>query len=225
VGCPGADTATELGLIVNDPVSVAQLDRWVRTFAELVSEHRDTLSDLDAAIGDGDHGANMDRGMQAAVAALDQAQPATAQALFSKLGMTIVSTVGGASGPLFGTMFLRMGAAFGENTEISIAQLAGGLRAGLDGVIARGKAEPGDKTMLDALAPAVEALEATAGSAEKSEAFRLAVSAAERGRDATIPMRARKGRASYLGERSAGHQDPGATTAALFLTAGLRALL
>jgi dihydroxyacetone kinase-like protein len=209
---------------VNDTVSMAGLDRWVRTFAELVAEHKDTLSDLDAAIGDGDHGANMDRGMQAALAALDESPPATAQALFSKLGMTVVSTVGGASGPLFGTMFLRMAAALGENTDISLAQLASGLRAGLDGVVARGKAEPGDKTMLDALAPAVAALEAAAAeSTGTAEALRLAVSAAERGRDATIPLRARKGRASYLGERSVGHQDPGATTAALLLTAALRA--
>jgi phosphoenolpyruvate---glycerone phosphotransferase subunit DhaL len=211
---------------VNDTVSTADLDRWVRTFAELVAEHKDELSDLDAAIGDGDHGTNMDRGMQAALATLDEAQPATAQALFSKLGMTVVSTVGGASGPLFGTMFLRIGAALGENADISLTQLATGLRAGLDGVAARGKAEPGDKTMLDALAPAVAALEAAAAeSTDKAEALHRAASAAERGRDTTIPMRARKGRASYLGERSAGHQDPGATTVALLLTAAVRALL
>lgn len=211
---------------MDDTVSIAGLDGWIRTFAELVAEHKDTLSDLDSAIGDGDHGANMDRGMRAAVAALDEAAPDTAKALFSKLGMTVVSTVGGASGPLFGTMFLRIGSALGDSTELSLAQLAAGLRAGLDGIVARGKAEPGDKTMLDALAPAVAALEsAAAESTGKAEALRRAVSAAEEGRDATIPMLARKGRASYLGERSVGHQDPGATTVALLLTAALRAPL
>jgi dihydroxyacetone kinase-like protein len=211
---------------VDDTVSIAGLDSWIRAFAELVAEHKDSLSDLDAAIGDGDHGANMDRGMRAAVAALDESPPATAKALFSKLGMTVVSTVGGASGPLFGTMFLRIGSALGDSTEISPAQLAAGLRAGLDGIVARGKAEPGDKTMLDALAPAVAALEsAAAEGTDHAEALRRAVSAAEQGRDATIPMLARKGRASYLGERSVGHQDPGATTVALFLTAALRAPL
>jgi dihydroxyacetone kinase-like protein len=211
---------------VSDTVSIAGLDSWIRTFAALVAEHKDSLSDLDSAIGDGDHGANMDRGMRAAVAALDEAPPDTAKALFSKLGMTVVSTVGGASGPLFGTMFLRVGSALGESTDLSLTQLAAGLRAGLDGIVARGKAEPGDKTMLDALAPAVAALEsAAAESTGKTEALRRAVAAAEEGRDATIPMLARKGRASYLGERSVGHQDPGATTVALLLTAALRAPL
>lgn len=211
---------------MGDTVSIAGLGSWVRAFADLVAEHRDSLTELDAAIGDGDHGANMDRGMRAAVTALEEAPPATAEALFRKLGMTLVSTVGGASGPLFGTMFLRIGSALGDRADISVAQLASGLRAGLDGVIARGKAEPGDKTMLDALGPAVTALEsAAADSVDKAEALRLAAVAAEHGRDATIPMRARKGRASYLGERSEGHQDPGATTVALLFTAAVRAPL
>jgi dihydroxyacetone kinase-like protein len=209
-----------------ESVSTADLARWMHAFAALVTEHKDTLTALDSAIGDGDHGANMDRGMRAAVAAVDEADPDTAKALFTKLGMTVVSTVGGASGPLFGTLFLRIGTALGDSTDVSLAQLAAGLRAGLDGVVARGKAEPGDKTMLDALAPAVAALEsaAIAGTA-RSEALQLALSAAEQGRDATTPMLARKGRASYLGERSVGHQDPGATTVALLLTAAVRAPL
>jgi dihydroxyacetone kinase-like protein len=168
----------------------------------------------------------MDRGMQAAVAALDDTAPSTAAALFNKVGMTVVSTVGGASGPLFGTLFLRVGASLGDNAEVSLAQLATALRAGLDGVVARGKAEPGDKTMYDALAPAVDVLDdAVAAGADKAEAMQLALSAAEAGRDATTPMLARKGRASYLGERSVGHQDPGATTVALLMTAATKALL
>jgi phosphoenolpyruvate---glycerone phosphotransferase subunit DhaL len=209
---------------MNDTVSTAGLDQWVRAFAGLVADNKDSLTDLDAAIGDGDHGANMDRGMRAAVAALDENTPATASALFNKVGMTVVSTVGGASGPLFGTLFLRIGASLGDSAEISLTQLATALRAGLDGIVARGKAEPGDKTMYDALAPAVTALEtAAAAGADKAEALKLALSAAESGRDATTPMLARKGRASYLGERSVGHQDPGATTVALLMAAAIRA--
>jgi dihydroxyacetone kinase-like protein len=211
---------------MSEAVSTVGLDRWIRVFTTLVAENKDRLTDLDAAIGDGDHGANMDRGMRAAVAALDDAAPTTAGALFNKVGMTVVSTVGGASGPLFGTLFLRIGASLGDSAEVSLAQLATALRAGLDGVVARGKAEPGDKTMYDALAPAVDALDsAVAGGADKADAMRLALSAAEAGRDATTPMLARKGRASYLGERSVGHQDPGATTVALLMTAASRALL
>jgi phosphoenolpyruvate---glycerone phosphotransferase subunit DhaL len=209
-----------------DTVSVADLDQWVRAFAKLVAENKDSLTDLDAAIGDGDHGANMDRGMRAVLATLDEDTPPTACALFTKVGTTLLSTVGGASGPLFGTLFLRVGAALGDTTEISLPRLATALRAGLDGIVARGKAEPGDKTMYDAFAPAVSALEtaATVG-ADKTDALQRALSAAERGRDATTPMVARKGRASYMGERSVGHQDPGATTVALLMAAAVRAPL
>jgi dihydroxyacetone kinase-like protein len=211
---------------MDEVVSTAGLDQWLRIFTTLVAENKDRLTDLDAAIGDGDHGANMDRGMRAAVAALDDTAPSTAAALFNKVGMTVVSTVGGASGPLFGTLFLRVGASLGDNAEVSLAQLATALRAGLDGVVARGKAEPGDKTMYDALAPAVDALDsAVAAGADKADAMRLALSAAEAGRDATTPMLARKGRASYLGERSVGHQDPGATTVALLMSAASKAKL
>ena len=211
---------------MSDTVSTVALDRWIRSFALLVAENKDELTDLDAAIGDGDHGANMDRGMRAVVAALDSTTPTTASAMFNKVGMTLVSTVGGASGPLFGTFVLRVGASFGDTAEVSLAQLAAGLRAGLDGIVARGKAEAGDKTMYDALAPAVNALEAAASAGmEKAEALEAALTAAESGRDATTPMLALKGRASYLGERSIGHQDPGATTVALLIAAATRAPL
>jgi len=158
--------------------------------------------------------------MGAAVAALDETSPATAGALLTKVGMTLVSTVGGASGPLFGTFFLRMGTSLGDVDTTSPLDFAAALRAGLGGVVARGKAEPGDKTMYDALAPAVDALEAAlAEQASLSAGLKVARDAAQAGRDATTPMLARKGRASYLGERSVGHQDPGATTVALLLEA------
>jgi len=211
---------------MTETVSVDGLRAWLAAFAELVAEHKDNLTELDSAVGDGDHGANMDRGMRAVVDALAAADPATPAELFKKAGMTVVSTVGGASGPLFGTMFLRIGASLGDAGEISLSQLAEALRAGLAGVVARGKAEPGDKTMLDALTPAVAALtEAAAAGTAKADALRQALSAAEAGRDATTPMLARKGRASYLGERSVGHQDPGATTVALLVAAAVRAPL
>ncbi len=213
-------------LNMDETVATAALDRWIRSFALLVAENKDLLTDLDAAIGDGDHGANMDRGMRAVLVALDDTPPVTASALFNKVGMTLVSTVGGASGPLFGTFFLRAGASFGDTAEISLAQLAAALRAGLEGIVARGKAEAGDKTMYDALAPAVHALDsAVSESLDKADALKLALVAAENGRDATTPMLARKGRASYLGERSVGHQDPGATTVALLMAAATRASL
>jgi dihydroxyacetone kinase-like protein len=201
-------------------VTTAVLEEWVRRFATLVAENRDYLTELDAAIGDADHGSNMDRGMKAAVAALDDTPPATAGALFTKVGMTLVSTVGGASGPLFGTFFLRMGTSFGDADTTSPLDFAAALRAGLGGVVARGKAEPGDKTMYDALAPAVDALDgALEEQSPLAAGLKAARDAAQAGRDATIPLLARKGRASYLGERSVGHQDPGATTVALLLEA------
>ena len=207
-------------LTLSESVTTAVLDKWVRSFAALIAENRDHLTELDAAIGDADHGSNMDRGMKAAVAALDENPPTTVGALLSKVGMTLVSTVGGASGPLFGTLFLRMGSSLGDTDSVSPAALAAALRAGLGGVVDRGKAGAGDKTMYDALAPAVEALEAAvAADVPLRDALIAARDAAAAGRDATTPMLARKGRASYLGERSVGHQDPGATTVALLLDA------
>lgn len=201
-------------------VTTAAFDEWIRGFAALVAENRDYLTELDSAIGDADHGSNMDRGMKAAVAALDETQPPSAGALFTKVGMTLVSTVGGASGPLFGTFFLRLGGSLGDTDVVSNQQFAAALRAALEGVVARGKAEPGDKTMYDALAPAVDALDAAlAQQLDLGPALAQAREAAAAGRDATTPMLARKGRASYLGERSVGHQDPGATTVALLMQA------
>ncbi|MDT4934165.1 MAG: phosphoenolpyruvate---glycerone phosphotransferase subunit DhaL [Pseudonocardiales bacterium] len=201
-------------------ISIEQLTGWLLEFARLVTEHRDELTTLDAAIGDADHGTNMERGMSAVVLGLGGD---TVGALCKQAGMTLVSTVGGASGPLYGTFLLRFGSSAGDVTELSAAQFAAAMRAGLDGIVARGKAEREDKTMFDALAPAVEALEAGAGGS-LVEALRAAAEAADKGRDATVEMLARKGRASYLGERSVGHQDPGATSAALLVGAAATTL-
>ena len=209
---------------MDENVTTAVLEEWVRSFAHLVAENRDLRTELDAAIGDADHGSNMDRGMKAAVAALDASPPATPGALFSKVGLTLVSTVGGASGPLFGTLFLRIGTTLGDAEPVSAPAFAAALRAGLGGVVDRGKAGPDDKTMYDALAPAVDALDAAlAEGADLAAGLKHARDAAAAGRDATTPMLARTGRASYLGERSVGHQDPGATTVALLLEAATQA--
>ncbi len=200
-----------------------QLTAWLTRFAELVHEQKDELTALDSAIGDADHGSNMDRGMTAVVAALAEAPPADAAAVLKKTGATLVSKVGGASGPLYGTLFLRMAGPAADGLDG--AGFAAALRAGFEGVLARGKAEPGDKTMVDALGPACDALDAAiAGGSPLGEALAAAASAAAEGRDATVPLVARKGRASYLGERSAGHQDPGATSTALLLQAAAETL-
>lgn len=206
---------------MSDTVTTAVFEQWVRGFADLIAANREHLTELDAAIGDADHGSNMDRGMKAAVAALDESRPPTAGALLTKVGMTLVSTVGGASGPLFGTFFMRMGGSLGPTAEtVSAGDVSTALRAGLAGIVDRGKAAPGDKTMYDALAPAVEALEAAlTDHASLAAGLKAARDAAASGRDATTPMLARKGRASYLGERSVGHQDPGAASVALLLEA------
>jgi phosphoenolpyruvate---glycerone phosphotransferase subunit DhaL len=204
---------------------VTILQSWLGSFAEEVAANRELLTRLDAAIGDADHGINLDRGMGAVVAALEQEAPPTPAALFKTTGMTLVSTVGGASGPLYGTFFLRMAASVADADSLEARQIAIALRAGLDGVVARGRAQPGDKTMYDALAPACDALDAALDrQASLSSALAAARRAAEAGRDATIPMLARRGRASYLGERSVGHQDPGATSAALLVATASDAL-
>lgn len=197
-------------------VQVATLQDWIARFGTAVVDEKEHLTELDSAIGDADHGANMARGFTAVADKLGAGAPATADDLLKTVGMTLVSSVGGASGPLYGTFFLRVGASAGAVTELSTADLATALRAGLDGVLARGKAEAGDKTMVDAMVPAVEAWEA--GAAEGVDAAEIAAAAAAAGatgRDATLPLIARKGRASYLGERSAGHIDPGAASTAL----------
>ncbi|KJL32817.1 dihydroxyacetone kinase subunit DhaL [Microbacterium oxydans] len=193
---------------------------WITRFRDAVTEKRDWLTELDSAIGDADHGSNMSRGMTAVVEKLGAGAPATVDELLKSVGMTLVSSVGGASGPLYGTLFLRMGMTAGAVTELDAPGLAAALRAGLDGIVARGKAEAGDKTMFDAMAPGVDAFDAAiAGGADLTAAARSAADAAEAGRDATVPLVARKGRASYLGERSAGHLDPGAASTALLFDA------
>ncbi|SFT99951.1 dihydroxyacetone kinase DhaL subunit [Geodermatophilus amargosae] len=200
-------------------VGVDDLTAWLRRFAEVVHERRDELTALDAAIGDADHGSNMDRGMAAVVAVLDDAPPTDAAGLLKKTGATLVSKVGGASGPLYGTLFLRMAGAAGDG-DLDDAAVARALRAGLEGVLARGKAEAGDKTMVDALGPACDALDAGVGAGKPlADALAAAAEAAAQGRDATVPLVARKGRASYLGERSAGHMDPGATSVTMLVEA------
>ena len=193
--------------------------RFVETFADRLHERRDELTQLDSAIGDADHGINMDRGFTAArakVAELDAG--ADLGALAKQVGMTLISTVGGASGPLYGTLFLRWATAFGNSVEADAPALGAALRAGLEGVIQRGKAVLDDKTMVDAVMPAVEAFDAAVGDGLVT-ALTAAAEAAAVGRDRVTPLVARKGRASYLGERSANHQDPGATSATIMLEA------
>ncbi|RJK95524.1 dihydroxyacetone kinase subunit DhaL [Vallicoccus soli] len=201
-------------------LDAARAGAWVRRLAELVQERKDELTDLDRPIGDSDHGVNLHRGMTAAVAALDAGDPATPGAVLTAVGSALVSKVGGASGPLYGTALRRAGKALGDAGEAGTPELARALRAALEGVVKLGGAQPGDATLVDALAPAVEALEAAAGRGDDpAAAARAAAGAAEEGALATTPMVARKGRASYLGERSAGHQDPGATSTALLVRA------
>ena len=207
-----------------DVLGSPQLVAWIAEVDRRVSEQKDHLTDLDAAIGDGDHGANLARGFGAVVAAIGDGQAQDPSALLKKVGMTLVSKVGGASGPLYGTLFLRMAGPAGQG-PLDADGFAVALRAGVGGVQERGKAAPGDKTMLDALLPACDALEAAVtGGADLAEGLRAAVEAARAGRDATTPMVARKGRASYLGERSAGHVDPGATSSVLLLEAAAATL-
>jgi dihydroxyacetone kinase-like protein len=200
----------------DDTLTIDRLVEWLAAFRDAVTEQRAWLTELDSAIGDADHGANMARGMAAVMDKLDQGHPATVDELFKSVGMTLVSSVGGASGPLYGTFFLRMGMSAGAVPSLDGPALAAALRAGLDGIVARGKAEAGDKTMFDAVSPAIDALDAALASGSSiADATRAASDAALVGRDATEPLVARKGRASYLGERSAGHLDPGASSSAI----------
>lgn len=201
-------------------VTLERLVAWLARYTELVDENRAYLTELDSAIGDADHGSNMARGMTAVMATIAEAPPTAVDGLFKQVGMTLVSSVGGASGPLYGTFFLRFGTTAGAVTGLDGAALAAALRAGVGGVAARGKAELRDKTMFDSMSPAIDALDAElASGADVSAAVAGAFAAAEIGRDATEPLVARKGRASYLGERSAGHLDPGATSTALLFQA------
>jgi phosphoenolpyruvate---glycerone phosphotransferase subunit DhaL len=191
---------------------------WVEAYASTVADNKEYLTRLDSAIGDADHGTNMDRGMTAVLAKLDGLEGDDVGALLKTVGMTLVSTVGGAGGPLYGTLFLQMGAATTGKSELAPEDWAAALTAAVEGVQMRGKAEPGDKTMVDALIPAKDSFSAAlAEGASFEEALRRSAEAAEAGMEATTPLVAKKGRASYLGERSAGHQDPGATSSYLLV--------
>lgn len=186
----------------------------------MVEENAGALTKLDAAIGDADHGINMTRGFRAVLVRLDGLADKDFSSVFKTVGMTLIGKVGGASGPLYGSLYLGIGKQLGAASEASDAELAGGLRVGYDSVVTRGKAQVGDKTMLDAWDPALRALdEAIAEGVELGPALDRAAEAAADGVKATIPMIARKGRASYLGERSRNHQDPGATSTQLILQA------
>lgn len=202
-----------------DTVTLDTLRRWLHRFATDIAAEAHWLTELDSAIGDADHGTNMVRGTKAVVAKLDAAAPATVPEFFKSVGMTLISSVGGASGPLYGTFFLEMGRHSPTAAELTPDELDAALRAGLDGVVSRGHAEPGDKTMIDALTPALAALtEALGAGLALAAALNAAADAAAAGRDATKPLVARKGRASYLGDRSAGHLDPGAASTAILIT-------
>jgi phosphoenolpyruvate---glycerone phosphotransferase subunit DhaL len=207
----------------NGTITVGEVSAWVRAFADAVGEVKDDLTALDSAIGDGDHGINMDRGMRAVVEKLDAGEPPDVAAFMKAVGMTLISKVGGAAGPLYGTFFLQFGSAAGADGDLTPDGWAACFEAGVAGVRSRGKAELQDKTMVDALQPAADAVGAALGQgASFADALAQGADAAEEGARATIPLVARKGRASYLGERSAGHQDPGATSSALLARCAAR---
>jgi dihydroxyacetone kinase-like protein len=193
---------------------------WIVTAAEVIEANRDHLTQLDAAIGDADHGINLARGFTAVLGALDAASPGAPGAILTLTGNTLISRVGGASGPLYGTAFRRAGKALGDAADVDLPALSAALDAALAGVQQLGAAREGDKTLVDALAAATRAFgKAIAEGASESEALRSLVEAAEAGAEATIAMQALKGRASYLGPRSVGHEDPGAVSTALILGA------
>ena len=204
-------------------ISYEQLLNWLRLIDESLIEQRGYLTELDSEIGDGDHGTNLARGAGAASSKVDSDKPQFIDELFRLVGMTLISSVGGASGPLYGTFFLRLSLSAGHRTELSVEQFADALEAGLTGVVERGKAELGDKTMFDAMEPAVRAFRAHV-SEGAALAARRAFDAAAEGRDATAELVARKGRASYLGDRSVGHIDPGAASTCLMFEALAEAL-
>jgi dihydroxyacetone kinase-like protein len=202
------------------PVDAAFLRRWLDAATEAVDREAAHLTELDSPIGDADHGSNMRRGFLAARTAVEQEPPDTPGGVLVLVGRTLIGTVGGASGPLYGTLLRRAGKELGDEPAVAADRLRDALRAGVDGVAQLGGALPGDKTMLDALLPALDALTgALDAGGSTAEALASSAAAADEGATATIPLRARKGRASYLGERSVGHQDPGATSAALLVTA------
>jgi dihydroxyacetone kinase-like protein len=199
-------------------VGYDEVIQWLQSFTSVIAANKEYLTRLDSAIGDADHGTNMDRGMRAVMKKLDGAAPGDIGAALKTAGMALVSSVGGAGGPLYGTLFLQMGTALAGKSEMDAEDWKGALEAAVKGVQARGKAELEDKTMIDALAPARDAFgDAVDDGTDFADALRRSADAAESGMRATVPLVARKGRASYLGERSAGHQDPGATSSYLLL--------
>lgn len=202
------------------PVHRDDVLAWVKAFAGVISENKDYLTQLDAAIGDADHGANMDRGFKAVLNKMPEISDKDIGTIFKTVGMTLISTVGGAGGPLYGTLFLQAGMKTAGKMELTLQDWTEALEAALNGVVMRGKAELGDKTMVDALTPAVNALKQSLQENQPiNQALKLSAEAAQKGMEGTVPLVARKGRASYLGERSAGHQDPGATSSYLMLKA------
>ncbi|MBA2272698.1 MAG: dihydroxyacetone kinase subunit L [Actinobacteria bacterium] len=202
------------------PVQYDDVVAWVKAFASAIEENKAYLTQLDSAIGDADHGTNMQRGFQAAVQKLEESPGDDIGAALKGVGMTLVSKIGGAGGPLYGTFFMQMGTALAGKSELEADDWATALEAGVEGVQTRGKAELEEATMLDALLPAVQALKESVGAGSSLEAALVkATEAAQGGMKATIPLIARKGRASYLGERSVGHQDPGATSSYLLMKA------
>ena len=193
---------------------------WIRALAATYQDHKEELTRLDAAIGDADHGINMDRGFKAVVAELEKSPTQDIGTQLKTVAVTLIKTVGGAAGPLYGTFFLRAAAVCADKAELLPADVAELFASGLEGVRQRGKAQLNDKTMVDALSPALEAMnQAVKNGASLAQMLDQAVAAAQSGVHATIPLQARKGRASYLGERSIGHQDPGATSAYLMIKA------
>ena len=206
-------------------ISSKQIFAWIERYAAQIAEQKDYLTQLDAAIGDADHGANMNRGLQAVLAKNADLRNADIGALLKGVAMTLISTVGGASGALYGTFFLQASTIAGNRTELSPSEFGSVLEKGLAGVVLRGKATIGDKTMVDALQPAIKAYKHSIESGETlDQALSKAASAAEEGLKSTVPLVARKGRASYLGERSAGHPDPGATSTVLLFRSAAETL-
>jgi dihydroxyacetone kinase-like protein len=200
------------------PIQRDDVLAWVNAVASTISENSSYLTQLDAAIGDADHGANMERGFKAVINKMPEMRDKDIGTIFKTVGMTLLSTVGGAGGPLYGTLFLQAGLKTAGKMELTLQDWADALEAALNGVIMRGKAQIGDKTMVDALTPAVEALkQALQENQPINQALQRSADAAQKGMEGTVPLVARKGRASYLGERSAGHQDPGATSSHLML--------
>lgn len=209
-----------MNALPDSPIDAGFLLRWLDTATDVIDRESAHLTELDSPIGDADHGSNMRRGFLAARTSIGQEPPDTPGGVLVAVGRQLISTVGGASGPLYGTLLRRAGKELGDESAVTAARLRDALRVGTDAVAQLGGAAPGDKTMLDALFPAVDAMTGSldaGGSA--AQALSAAASAADEGAQATTPLRARKGRASYLGERSVGHQDPGATSAALLITA------